>query len=335
MTPKSIFFYLGTFILLLSCSNDPLGVDNSAVKLDLGFINLDSVLVNSNKDQLINYHHKFLNEIKEIYEYELGYCIGLGDPSDSTFYTGISAFLSDPYIARLEKQIAKNYPDLQNKRNRIHSGFKYLKYHIPTAKMPEKIVFMNSFFASNAFSTEKQIGIGLERYLGKETDVIKELPGTDFPEWVRDGMDSKFMERDAVSSWIMTHVVEEVDGNLAENIVRWGKIIYLTRAAFPEDDAAYALRYSKEDFDWAVENEYAFWKYLVDEDLLFKIDELNTKNMLGDGPFTPGLPEKGPDRLGQFLGLRMIEKYMEINEIPLDKLIKLPYTEILAEYEIE
>jgi len=335
MTPKSIFLYLGTIVLLLSCSNDPLDVDNSAVKLDLGFVQLDSVFVNSNKDQLISEHHKFLKEITEIYEYELGYCIGLSDASDSTFYNGITLFLNDPYISRLEKRIAEKFSNLEVKKERISNGFKYLKFHFPKAKMPENVVFMNSFFASNAFSTEKQIGIGLERYLGKETDVIKELPGTDFPEWVRDGMDEKYMERDAICSWVMTHLVKEVDGNLAENIVRWGKILYLTKAAFPQDESNYALRYSKEDYEWAVENEYAFWKYLVDEDLLFKIDELNIKNMLGEGPFTPGLPEKGPDRLGQFMGLRMIENYMKINEVPLEKLIKLPYTEILAEYEIE
>jgi hypothetical protein len=95
------------------------------------------------------------------------------------------------------------------------------------------------------------------------------------------------------------------------------------------------LRYSQKDYDWAIENEYALWKYLVDEKMLFKIDELNTKNLLGDGPFTPGLPEKGPDRLGQFLGYRMILKYMDINSVSLDELLKTTYSDILVEYEID
>jgi uncharacterized protein YjaZ len=77
------------------------------------------------------------------------------------------------------------------------------------------------------------------------------------------------------------------------------------------------------------------WKYLVDEKLLFKIDELTTKNLLGDGPFTPGLPEKGPDRLGQFIGLRIIEKFMELTDSSVEKMLNTPYAEILVEYEIE
>ena len=57
--------------------------------------------------------------------------------------------------------------------------------------------------------------------------------------------------------------------------------------------------------------------------------------MLNDGPFTIGLPEKGPDRLGQFLGWRMIQIYMEKNDISLEALVKVPYNEILQAYEIE
>jgi uncharacterized protein YjaZ len=69
--------------------------------------------------------------------------------------------------------------------------------------------------------------------------------------------------------------------------------------------------------------------------MLFKIDDLNTTNLLNDGPFTPGLPEKGPDRLGQFLGLRIIEAYMKEKEITIQQLINTPYANILIEYEID
>jgi hypothetical protein len=217
----------------------------------------------------------------------------------------------------------------------LTKGFQHLKFHLPSVKVPEHIVFMNSFFASNAFSTEKQIGIGLERYLGKDSDVIKELPGDSFYQWMKDGLDERFLTRDAICSWIMTHVVEEVNGNLAEQMIRWGKIIYLTEAAFPDKDHDVILRYKPEGLKWALEHERDVWTYLVQEKLLFKIDERLKINMLNDGPFTVGLPEKGQDRLGQFMGWRMVKKYMEIKRVSVEELIKTPYTAILAEYEID
>ena len=133
----------------------------------------------------------------------------------------------------------------------------------------------------------------------------------------------------------MTHVVEETSGNLTEQMIRWGKIIYLTEAAFPQKDQAILLRYSNEDLKWALDQEQEIWNYLVREKLLFKLDERLKINMLNEGPFTVGLPEKGPDRLGQFMGWRMVKKYMEIKRVSVEELIKTPYTAILAEYEID
>jgi uncharacterized protein YjaZ len=73
----------------------------------------------------------------------------------------------------------------------------------------------------------------------------------------------------------------------------------------------------------------------VDEKLLFSDNEKTQSNFLKDAPFTIGLPEKGPDRLGQFLGWRMIHSYMmQYPETTLQELIKIPYNTILQEYEV-
>jgi hypothetical protein len=312
-----------------------LEVDISNINVKIGFVNLDSILVNVKGEKRLEFHHSHLNNITEIYEYNLGYCIQMANASDTGFVKSLDLYLEDPYIKRLERRIAEKFSNLNTIKSELVEGFKHLNFHFKTGKTPENIVFVNALFKSNAFSTEKQVGIGLESYLGEKTDVIKELPQEPFYEWIKEGMEDKFLTRDAICSWVMTHYVEEVDGNLAEQIVRWGKILYLTQAAFPMKDPSIVMRYSDVDYKWAIENEYSLWKYLVDEKMLFSINELNVKNLMKEGPFTIGLPEKGPDRLGQFLGFRIIQKYMEVKEVTLEQLVNTPYTEILVEYEIE
>ena len=335
MSLKSIVGLLFITAFLVACSNDPLEIDVTNQKTGIQFTNLDSLFVHTAPNDLSSLHQKCLSELGEIYEYELGFCLQLRNDSDTAFQRGLGQFLSEPYIQRLERRIQEKTGDLKSEKKAIDDGFKHLKAHFTKGELPNHVVFMNSLFASSVFSTEHEIGVGLERYLGMETDVIKELPYQDFPDWQKEGMDKTFIPRDVLASWIETHYAEEVDGNLAEKIVRWGKVLYLTQASFPDKDPAYILRYSQKDYDWAIENEYALWKCLVDEKMLFKIDELNTKNLLGEGPFTPGLPEKGPDRLGQFLGYRMILKYMDINSVSLEELLKTTYSDILVEYEID
>ena len=320
--------------MIYGCKSDPLAIDVSDTKLELKYYNFDELLWNADSIQLLKGHNEMKKVAKELYDYQLGYCLRIGDVNDSLFYESIQAFRKDSFIQILEERIQTQFDDFTTLEDHITTGFKHLKKQLPEAPMPEHIVFMNSLFASNAFSTETGVGIGMERYLGAKTDVIQKL-GDPIYGWVKEGMEVTYLERDAAASWIMTHIIPEAEGTLSENMVRWGKILYLTEAAYPEMDPNRIMRYTKEDYDWAIENEYAFWKYLVDEDLLFKIDERTTNNMLGDGPFTPGLPEKGPDRLGQFLGWRMVQNYMKKNDIKVADMVALPYNEILQAYEIE
>ena len=335
MTLKNIFTILVVILIFVRCSTNPLDVDVSNVNVKIGFVNLDSILVNVKGEKRLEFHHTHLKKITNIYEYNLGYCIQMANSSDTGFVKSLDLYIEDPYIKRLEKRIAEKFTDLSLYKSEIIEGFRHLKFHFNKGEIPENIVFVNALFKSNSFSTEQEIGIGLESYLGPKTDVIKELPQEPFYEWIKEGMEDKFLTRDAICSWVMTHYVEEEDGNLAEQVVRWGKILYLTQAAYPDKDPSIIMRYSDIDYKWAIDNEYSLWKYLVDEKLLFSINELNVKNLLKEGPFTIGLPEKGPDRLGQFLGFRMIQKFMESKEISLEQLINTPYTEILVEYEID
>jgi len=323
-------------LFLTGCSNNPLDISIDGINTNLTFINVDSTLFYSDSTQLMQKHKEFKTEIENIYNYEIGHCLQFGDVADSAFYNRMMLFRADTTIQKLEKSIQQKFKDKNAIESKITDGFNHLKFHFPKGKQPETIVYLNALFNSGVFCTETEIGIGLERFLGADNEIVQRLPSQYYFDWMKKAMDKKYLERDVLAGWIETHFVDEVSGTLAEHIVRAGKVMYLTEAAFPYEDPSHILRYSKKDFEWAMDNEYKFWTYLVDENLLFKIDERTTANMINEGPFTPGLPDQNsPDRLGQFLGWRMIHSYMEQYDISVSELIKLPYNEILQAYEID
>jgi hypothetical protein len=335
MTPKSIF-HIGLVLFSIgACSRNPLDINPEDISVQLDFVNLDSIFVHTGENELPAQIASLPLQKDGVLAYELGQCLGVGQIADSGTAARIALFVHDPFIQRVEKRIEQHFRKLYIHEKNITNAFKHLKYHFPKGKIPAHIVFMNSFFASNAFCTETEIGIGLERYLGAKTDVIRELPDPIFP-WIKEGMDVQFLERDVLASWIYTHYVPEKEDNVADAMIRWGKVIYLTQASLPKLGKHQIIRYSAADYQWAVDNEFSFWKYLVDQKLLFSVRERDKSNFLNDGPFTVGLPEKGPDRLGQFLGWRMVQVYMEANpDTTLEQLINIPYNQILQAYEIE
>ncbi len=349
MTLKSVFCPLISCVFFLSsCANDVLDVDASDVNVDIDFLNMDSILVHSDSAQFMKYHTRWKSEIKDFYAYQIAHCLGIRTEEDTTVLRAIHEFVSDPYISRLEKRMGEKYKDLSDEKETLIDGFKHLKYHFPEGKIPKNIVFMNSFFAISGSSPEMdlgasahgtELGIGLERYLGPTTDVIRELPPMDFYQWMKDEMKPAYLERDALATWIDVHYVDEPRGeSLIEHMIYWGKVLYLVEASYPDAAKRIVLRYSEDEYQWALDNEAFFWGYLVDQKMLFKLDERTKTNLLRSGPFTPGLPENGensPDRLGQFLGWRMVHQYMEEMEISVSEMIAKDYKEIYQSYNIE
>lgn len=324
-----------SLFILASCASNYLDIDAEDQNVLIDFIQLDSLMFKADSKERLALHQSMQSQIPDLYEYNLAYCLKFRGMQDSIFTSSIQQFYSDPYINKLENRLSKQFSNTQTFKVGIIDGFKHLKYHFPKGKIPSAVVFMNSLFTANAFCTETEIGIGLERYLPIKTDVIQQLPPDQFYNWIKEGFDERYLVRDALCSWVMTHYVNEVKGNLIENCIYWGKILYLTKAALPELSDAILLRYSDKDFNWALENESQLWNYLVKDKVLFKIDERMIRNLISEGPFSVGLPEEGPDRLGQFLGYRIVQKYMEIEQIPLNELLNKSYTDILVEYEID
>lgn len=318
-----------------SCSGNDLDIDISANKYQLPGIQLDSILQHTKEQDLEPELNKLSQKIPEIIDYQFYYCFKTGLPKDSAFSSNWNEFVYSPYYKRLSKRIGQEFSNLESSRKKIEDGFKRINTHLPKAKLPKTIVFMNSYFSSSVYCTENEIGIGLERYLGAKTDVIKELPNDMFYEWIKEAMEPEYLERDAVCAWILTHICEPGnDLNNIEAIIQWGKILYLTKAALPQQEERILLRYNAADYQWALDNERNFWEYLVKQNMLFKKSETDQAAFLQEAPFTAGLPQKGPDRLGQFLGYRIVCSYMEQYDVTLQELINKPYNELLTEYEI-
>lgn len=321
--------------ILIGCASNPLEVDAESVALDVESVRADSLLWYANDEQTLSFHTNLIEEENEVYAYLLGQCIRIQSPQDCVVVNALNDFRRDPYMKGLQSDLDSAFSDLTNDHSTINRAFKRLRFHLKEVLVPEEIWYANTVFNSSAFSTGKAIVVGLERYLGPTNANIEKLPATVFFEWIKDDMLRTFMPRDAVASWAMTHLVKDSKESLAEAMVFWGKVLYLTEAGFYDQPNEWVLRYTKDEMDWALANERSIWNYLVEDELLFKKDERLINNLIMPGPFSVGLPEKGPDRLGQFIGWRMVHAFVEENNATVQQVLAAPYNKILQSYEID
>lgn len=337
LTRKNLFLLPVLVLFLASCDNDPLDVDVSDVELEIAYEDMRTAMHDYKGEKLMQTHERYKKEIPDIYNYFLGACIGFQEGyTDSMFQESMSNFQSDKGVRSFEAEIDRKFKDLEPIQVALTDAFKHLRYHMPDAKMPSHIVFMNTLFRSSVWCTEKEIGIGLGNYLGPKSKTVQKTDPNVMYQWMREAMRREYLERDVVENWVRTHLVEEKEENLARDIIREGKVIYLTKAAFPEKEDHLIMRYTRKQWDWAEKNEFAFWEYLGQNQMLFKNEEITKMNLLNPGPKTPGLPIKGsPDRLGKYLGYKIICDFMEETESSVADMVNTEYSVILQKYKPE
>ena len=325
-------FYFLFLYLLFGCSQQP---DLSSISLKVSKVNLDQLEFESISDSV-----KLVNlEIssKEVLDFQFNSCLSIGSVRNSGTFNSFQGFKNDPYIKQLNRELVTTlYPKINQIHEELITSFKYLRYYFPEMVVPNPIIYYNSLYHANIFCGKKELGIGIECYLGPNSPSVKKLPSQEFFQWLKNSMRLEYLKRDALSAWIISNYIPDNSTSVVENMIRWGKIIYLVERCLPEDDQNYLLRYSKEKFIWAEKNEGLIWKYLVNEQLLFSKNDRDISFLINEGPFTIGLPEKSPDRLGQYIGWKMVHDYMEEHEnTSLRDLVNTPYNSILHTYNSE
>lgn len=334
MKIRNTFLLLTPIILILfSCEGNRLDVELNNEPFDLSFYYIDEAFYNSTEESVREQHNTFKSRLDNLYLYE--WQQNLRSRKSDSLPEQIYNFYQTQYIQDLEKEKLKILDKVRSRENDINTAFRYFDHHFPEAPRPYQIIFMNKLF-SNIHCSDSAISVALESYISSESKVIQSIPKNQLYEWQRERMNIDFLTRDIVINWIQVHLFEEIDKQLAQHIVQAGKIMYLLNAAFPDAEGAFILRYSQQDWKWAQENEKLTWDYLVKEQLLFKNNRRDKANFLNAGPKTVGLPDEAPDRMGQFLGYKMVKGYMdEHKDVSLQALVELDYNKILQSYEIE
>lgn len=330
---NSISLITSLLMILSSCTSNRLDVDISNTQVEQDFYYVDESLHELSLDELKTKHNQLSSSLDQLYVFE--WQENLRMKNSDSLYKEIHDFYNSEYIQDLEMAKESLLPKVKDKEDDINTAFRYFKHHFKNSPFPYQIIFMNKLFSS-VHCSDSAVTVALESYISPENEVIKSIPNGQLYEWQRERMDIQYLERDILLSWIQVQLFDEIDKQLAQHIVQAGKILYVLNATFPNADDRYILRYNEKDWNWAIENEQLTWGYLVKEQLLFKNNRRDKANFLNEGPTSVGLPEESPDRMGQYLGYKMVKGFMHENkQVSLQDLLTIDYNKILQSYEID
>ena len=191
----------------------------------------------------------------------------------------------------------------------ITDAYRHFHYYFPDKALPKDVYIVMAGFNYNYIQTEGVYAIGMEYFLGADNIYYD---GLQWPMYKRRTLSREYMAPGFVRCWMMNEFPYNTDKNdVVNRIVYEGKILYLQKAMMPETQDSIITGFSEAHLAWCEENEAEMWAKMIEDKIVYSESEDDLNHMIQDAPFTPGFPRESPGKAGTWLGLRIVEAYMD------------------------
>jgi len=230
-------------------------------------------------------------------------------PSDSVFINRLFSRFSNPHIDSLLMETHQVFGDGAVLRDQFTQAYANLKYYYPDIN-PPRIQTLISGLETDLYITDTTLFIGLDYFLGPGA---KYRPNNMYAYMLRrytkdfivpsvmllTGVDSRFNKND------------EQDKTVLAEMIAYGKAYYFAKRLMPCVSDTLLMGYSSRELEGSIAHENLIWSRLVQDQVLFSSSHLVKQRFLAERPKTIEVGEDCPGRIAQWVGWRIVEKFME------------------------
>ena len=276
---------------------DP-GVEILRLDIDLFEIDIDSI------PQQLPWIKERYGEFFDIFNHLI---IRTGNPGSPAYPQHLHRFLTDFDIYRIHSETGRVFHDLTELEAELDKAFRHYMFYFPGYAVPQIYTYISGFNQS-VVTAEGIMGIGLDKYLGRDHFFYSELQ---LPNFQRFNMHPAKISSDCMIAWAMTEFeFDDSDDNLLSHIIYHGKLLFFADAMLPDLHDTLKTGFSLSHLEWCRGNEAQMWTYLVENKLLFSTDARTINQFINEGPFTSEFTRDSPARAAVWLGWQIVKSYM-------------------------
>ena len=245
-----------------------------------------------------------------------------GDLNNLEMLKYLKDFAIDPFSITLCQKVKAAFPDLKEVEPLVEAVLAHFHHYYPEIELPKKAFTCVTGVNANEPSVQiidNQLVISLDWYLNG--DEVYDQIG--MPKYIQVRTGIATLAKDVAEQLYMHYLYEwRKQGQVVGEMVYYGRRNFFIEAMCPEMPDSILLGYSREQWEWATENEGQVWADIVGGRRLYDSGLDAYMMFFGDGPFTQAYSNDAPSRLGEFFGLNIIRSYVLNNEISLAELLE-------------
>jgi gliding motility-associated lipoprotein GldB len=234
--------------------------------------------------------------------------------------------IQNPLWRELYAEVQKKYKNIEPVRAELITLFKHVKHYFPKTKTPKVItVIAEMDYNNKVIYADSLVIISLELYLGKAHKFYE------FPKYIKQNFEQRQMMPDVVSSFSATKINLGKDKTLLNQMMYYGKQLYLKDLLLPDYTDAEKMGYTPKEISWCQENETYIWRYFLENELLYNAEPKLSSRFISPAPFSKfylEIDNESPGQVGAWIGWQMVRSFAQNNDISVEDLLKMDAKEL-------
>lgn len=260
-----------------------------------------------------------LDRIRPQYSFFLGQ-----KPNNDNEIKQLKAYLTDPMIRELYNECNKQYPDLKWLEDIYSDAFSNYREEFPSVRIPEIYTYISGVDPESPVRfADSVLLIGIDNFLGRTSQFYKNIGIPVYQSYI---FEKEFIPSTSLILLADRHIADRNNNRtLLDWIIYSGKRQLFVDKLLPDEKDDIKIGYTPEQLKWCWENESKIWAFFVSNKLFYISSNQEIIKYVGEAPFTKGLSDNSPGRVGVWLGWQIVKSYMENNpEISLNDMLKEP-----------
>jgi hypothetical protein len=226
------------------------------------------------------------------------------------------------------KQTSTQFASIKTEEAAIKEGLKYVKFYFPDYKLPTKLItFIGPINSFGNIITIEALAIGLQMYLGKNDPIYVSEEGQSlYPTYVSRRFEKSYMATNCMKNILDDMFpLQDAGAPLCEQMVEAGKRLYFLKQVQPNAPDSIVTGYTSAQLEGCYKSEKDIWSFFIQNNLLYQKDPSLIGDYMTDGPNTAVFGDGSPGFIGQFVGYRILEAWLQKNKaLTLDKVMRTP-----------
>ncbi|MBD2768766.1 gliding motility lipoprotein GldB [Hymenobacter sp. BT664] len=231
---------------------------------------------------------------------------------------GLPQLATNAALQQLGRETAAAFPDSAALRRDLGEMFRRVHYYFPDFRVPPAVTFVSGFLNQDIYVSDSLLVLSLDWFVGPKASKRPDLPQYMLRRYKPAGLLPLLAQN--VSSKYNRH---ELTANTAlDAMVHAGKALYFASKVLPCTPDSLLLGYTNREIIGLEANEERVWGHFLEKNLLYSTTPFLVQKYVGERPNVPEIDKTCPGRVGQWVGLQIVRKYVaEHPDVSLSRLM--------------